>query len=63
MLSINAKPITEKQWASLRRVCEHQNIDPPSTFDYYIDEKNANVIGVQANGMFIGIETDGHAHT
>ena len=61
--SINAVPITEEQWASLRRVCEHQNIKQPDPFYYYIEPSKANIIGVNANGMYIGIETNGYAHT
>ena len=61
--SINAQPITEEQWSALLRVCEHQNIEQPDPFYYYIEPGKANVIAVKANGMYIGIETDGYAHT
>jgi len=63
MRSENARPVTEQQWSALRRVCEHQNIPAPDPFDFYIDPERADTIGLQANGMYIGIETDGYAHT
>lgn len=51
---------TARQWESAQRVCEHQGIKfvPSEWMNHgdYIGRPNTN-------GMFIGIEKDGYAHT
>jgi len=54
---------TARQWVSCQRVCQQQNVPfRPHEWDFGLNDTYI-MNKMPINGMFIGIERDGFAHT